>query len=54
MPTEVGQTTPDGRFTLLTVECLGSCGTEPMMQVDETYLENLTEEKMDRVLAELA
>jgi NADH-quinone oxidoreductase subunit E len=50
----VGQTTPDGKFTLLTVECLGSCGTAPMMQVDETYHENLTEEKIDRILAELA
>jgi NADH-quinone oxidoreductase subunit E len=36
------------------VECLGSCGTAPMMQVDETYYENLTEEKIERVLAALA
>ncbi len=50
---EVGETTPDGKFTLLTVECLGSCGTAPMMQVDEMYYENLTEEKIDRILAEL-
>jgi NADH-quinone oxidoreductase subunit E len=50
---EVGQTTHDGKFTLLTVECLGSCGTAPMMQIDETYYENLTEEKIDRILAEL-
>jgi NADH-quinone oxidoreductase subunit E len=50
---EVGDTTPDGKFTLLTVECLGSCGTAPMMQVDETYHENLTEEKIERILAEL-
>jgi NADH-quinone oxidoreductase subunit E len=50
---EVGQTTPDGKFTLLTVECLGSCGTAPMMQIDETYYESLTEEKVDRILAEL-
>ena len=51
---EVGQTTPDGKVTLLTVECLGSCGTAPMMQVDETYYESLTEEKIDRILVELA
>jgi len=51
---EVGDTTPDGKFTLLAVECLGSCGTAPMMQVDEAYYENLTEEKIDRILAELA
>jgi NADH-quinone oxidoreductase subunit E len=50
----VGQTTPDGKFTLLTVECLGSCGTAPMMQVDEAYHENLTDEKIDGILAELA
>jgi NADH-quinone oxidoreductase subunit E len=36
-----GETTPDGRFTLSTVECLGSCGTAPMMMVNEAYHENL-------------
>ena len=51
---DVGQTTSDSRFTLVTVECLGSCGTAPMMQVNDTYYENLTEEKIDRILAELA
>jgi NADH-quinone oxidoreductase subunit E len=45
---------PTGKFTLLTVECLGSCGTAPMMQIDEMYHENLTEEKMERTLGELA
>jgi len=35
-----GQTTPDGRFTLSTVECLGSCGTAPVVVVNETYHEN--------------
>ena len=54
MPIEVGQATPDGKFTLLTVECLGSCGTAPMMQVDEAYHENLTEEKIDRIVVGLA
>jgi NADH-quinone oxidoreductase E subunit len=48
-----GETTQDDKFTLLKVECLGSCGTAPMMQVDDTYYENLTEEKIDRILAEL-
>jgi NADH-quinone oxidoreductase E subunit len=38
----LGQTTPDGRFTLDEVECLASCGTAPMMQVNEEYHENLT------------
>ncbi|MFZ3063896.1 MAG: NADH-quinone oxidoreductase subunit NuoE [Nitrospirota bacterium] len=50
---KVGETTPDNRFTLVTVECLGSCGTAPMMQVDDTYYENLTEEGIDRILGEL-
>jgi NADH-quinone oxidoreductase E subunit len=50
---EPGETTPDGRFTLLTVECLGSCGTAPMMQVDDRYYENLTEEKVQDILKAL-
>ncbi|MBL7928188.1 MAG: NAD(P)H-dependent oxidoreductase subunit E [Bacteroidia bacterium] len=45
-----GQTTPDGMFTLKTVECLASCGTAPMMQIGETYHENLTPEKIDDIL----
>jgi NADH-quinone oxidoreductase E subunit len=49
----VGETTEDGKFTLLEVECLGSCGTAPMMQVDDAYYENLTEAKIDQILAEL-
>jgi len=50
----VGETTGDGKFTLLEVECLGSCGTAPMMQVDDAYHENLTEEKIDQILAGLS
>jgi NADH-quinone oxidoreductase subunit E len=49
----VGETTEDGRFTLLEVECLGSCGTAPMMQVDDRYYENLTKEKLDRILEQV-
>ena len=49
----VGETTPDGKFTLVEVECLGSCGTAPMMQINDTYYENLTEEKVDSILAEM-
>jgi NADH-quinone oxidoreductase subunit E len=45
-----GQTTPDGRYTLSTAECLGSCGTAPMMMVNDTYHENLTDEKLDALL----
>ncbi len=51
---EVGETTADGLFTLLEVECLGSCGTAPMMQVNDTYYENLTAERVDEILTELA
>ncbi len=47
---DCGQTTPDGRFTLTEVECLASCGTAPMMQVNDDYYENLTEEKIDQLL----
>ncbi|MGA6994575.1 MAG: NADH-quinone oxidoreductase subunit NuoE [Candidatus Deferrimicrobiaceae bacterium] len=45
-----GETTADGRFTLSTVECLGSCGTAPVMQVNDDYYENLTEESIDAIL----
>jgi NADH-quinone oxidoreductase subunit E len=45
-----GETTEDGAFTLKTVECLGSCGTAPMMQIGATYHENLTFEKVDNIL----
>lgn len=48
-----GETTPDGRFTLSLVECLGSCGTAPVMQVNDDYMENLTEEKVRGLLLEL-
>src|SRR5262245_37142977 len=47
---ECGQTTGDGRFTLSEVECLASCGTAPMMQVNDDYYENLTEAKIDEIL----
>ena len=50
---QVGETTPDGNFTLTEVECLASCGTAPMMQVNEDYYESLTEEKVDDVLESL-
>jgi len=49
----VGETTPDGRFTLLEVECLGSCGTAPVMQVDEVYYDRLTTERIDEILGDL-
>ena len=48
-----GETTPDGKFTLEKVECLGSCGTAPVMQVNDEYHENLTVESIDRILDKL-
>ena len=50
---KVGETTPDKLFTLTTVECLGSCGTAPVMQVNQTYYENLTKAKVDQILEDL-
>ena len=50
---KVGETTPDGRFSLSEVECLGSCGTAPMFQVNFDYHENLTPEKADQILESL-
>ncbi len=47
---KTGETTPDGLFTLKTVECLGACGYAPMFQVGETFYEHLTEEKVDVLL----
>jgi NADH-quinone oxidoreductase E subunit len=49
----LGQTTEDGLFTILTVECLGSCTTAPMMQINSDYYENLTREKVDQIIEDL-
>jgi len=48
-----GETTPDKKFTLLEVECLGSCGTGPVVQINEDYHEDLTPEKLDRIVDSL-
>lgn len=45
-----GETTEDGKFTLVKVECLGSCGTAPVVQINEDYHENLTPGKVDELL----
>lgn len=45
-----GETTPDGLFTLKTVECLGACGYAPMMQYGKTFREHLTKEKIDQLI----
>jgi NADH-quinone oxidoreductase subunit E len=48
-----GETTPDGMFTLKTVECLAACGTAPVIQIGETYYENQTCESVDGLLNDL-
>ena len=48
-----GETTTDGKFTVSLVECLGSCGTAPMMQIGFDYHEDLTLEKVDKILDSL-
>src|SRR3954470_8659273 len=50
---EIGETTEDGRFTLVELECLGACGTAPVALVNEVLHENLTPEKLDEVLSAL-
>lgn len=49
----VGETSPDGKFTLSEVECLASCGTGPMMQINDDYYENLTEARVQEILGSL-
>jgi len=50
---DIGETTADGKFTLSEVECLASCGTAPMMQINDKYYENLSEEKTEAILKDL-
>jgi NADH-quinone oxidoreductase subunit E len=51
---EPGETTDDGRFTLKTCECLGSCGTAPVLVVNDEYHENMSVERVDELLEKLA
>jgi NADH-quinone oxidoreductase subunit E len=50
---KAGQTTPDGKFSIVRVECLGACGYAPMFQLNDDYYENLSLEKVDRLLESL-
>lgn len=50
---KVGETTPDKRFTLKEVECLGACVGAPMFQIGRKYYEYLTPERIDAILDEL-
>ena len=48
----IGETTPDGMFTIAGVECLGACGYAPMMQIGDYYHENLDEAKIDQLISD--
>jgi NADH:ubiquinone oxidoreductase subunit E len=50
---DIGETTTDGKFTLSEVECLASCGTAPIMQINDKYYENLSEERIEAILKDL-
>ena len=50
---KVGETTPDGLFTLKVVDCLASCGTAPVMQMGRRYYERLTPAVLDEMIADL-
>ena len=47
-----GETTADGMFTVVGVECLGACGYAPMMQLGDFYQEHLTEVKIDQLIVD--
>jgi NADH-quinone oxidoreductase subunit E len=49
-----GHTSKDGKFTLKKAECLAACGQAPMVQINDEFYENLTLEKLDRIIAEYA
>jgi NADH-quinone oxidoreductase subunit E len=51
---KMGETTQDGLFTIKEVECMAACGGAPMLEVDKIYHENLTEEKLDKILSDIA
>jgi NADH-quinone oxidoreductase E subunit len=50
---EPGETTADKRYTLVELECLGACGSAPVVMVNETLYENMTTDQLDVILAEL-
>ena len=50
---KAGETTPDGNYTLKPMECLASCGTAPVLQVNEEFVENVTLEQADKLLEQL-
>lgn len=51
---KAGGTSTDGKFTLKTAECLAACGQAPMVQINDEYHEDLTLEKLDRIIDQIA
>jgi len=51
---KLGETTKDGLFSIKEVECMAACGGAPMLEVDKVYHENLTSEKIDQILSDIA
>ncbi len=51
---ELGQTTPDNQFTLLPIQCLGTCDHAPALMIDEDLHRDLTPEKIEEILADYA
>lgn len=51
---KLGETTPDGLYTIKAVECMAACGGAPMLEVNKKYYENLTPEKIDQILSDIA
>ncbi len=51
---DIGETTKDGKFTLVEVECLGACVNAPMVQINDDYYEDLDSSSMGKILDELA
>ena len=50
---KAGETTEDRKFSLIKVECLGACGTAPVIRINDDYYEDLTIEKVDEILNSL-
>lgn len=50
---KTGETTSDGKITIMEAECLAACGTAPVMLVDDNLEENLTREKVDKIIEQL-
>lgn len=49
----MGETTPDGKFSMMQVECLGACVNAPMVQINDDFYEDLTPESMEKILDDL-